>query len=134
MSKPTEQKSLITALGAGFALSLSLAPLAQASENPFGAKFFAAGTQVAAEHSCGAEGKCALGVGIELEQAHSGIGGCGGRVCRPRVDGGGRGGKLQLGEGKGHACTDALHVSGTGLGQPSACLPAYNPLHSQRWW
>jgi uncharacterized low-complexity protein len=32
--------------------------LAQASENPFGAKFFAAGTQVAAEHACGAEGKC----------------------------------------------------------------------------
>ena len=58
MSKPTEQKLLITALGAGFALSLSLAPLAQASENPFGAKFFAAGTQLAAEHSCGAEGKC----------------------------------------------------------------------------
>ncbi len=58
MSKSTEPKSLLTALGAGLALSLSCAPLAQASENPFGAKFFAAGTQVAAEHACGAEGKC----------------------------------------------------------------------------
>ena len=54
MSKSTEPKSLLTALGAGLALSLSCAPLAQASENPFGAKFFAAGTQVAAEHACGA--------------------------------------------------------------------------------
>ena len=58
MSKSTEPKSLLSALGAGLALSLSCAPLAQASENPFGAKFFAAGTQVAAEHACGAEGKC----------------------------------------------------------------------------
>jgi uncharacterized low-complexity protein len=58
MSKSTESKSLLTAMGASLALSLSLAPLAQADENPFGAKFFAAGTQVAAEHSCGAEGKC----------------------------------------------------------------------------
>jgi len=58
MSKSTESKFLLTAMGASLALSLGLAPLAQADENPFGAKLFAAGTPVAAEHACGAEGKC----------------------------------------------------------------------------
>ena len=47
-------------LGAGFAVTLGASPLAAATENPFGAVSFAAGTQVAAEHQCGAgaEGGC----------------------------------------------------------------------------
>lgn len=60
MSKPVEQKALLAILGAGFAVTLGVSPLASATENPFGAVSFAAGTQVAAEHKCGAgaEGGC----------------------------------------------------------------------------
>ena len=60
MSKPVEQKALLAVLGAGFAVTLGVSPLATATENPFGAVSFAAGTQVAAEGKCGAgtEGGC----------------------------------------------------------------------------
>lgn len=60
MTKPAEHKALLAVLGAGFAVTLGVSPLAGAAENPFGAVSFAAGTQVAAEGGCGAgtEGGC----------------------------------------------------------------------------
>ena len=60
MSKPVEHKPLLAVLGAGFAVTLGVSPLAGAAGNPFGAVSFAVGTQVAAEGGCGAgaQGGC----------------------------------------------------------------------------
>ena len=59
MSRTPDQKALLTALGAGFAVSLAVSPLAGATENPFSAETFKAGTQVAAESGCGgSQGGC----------------------------------------------------------------------------
>ncbi len=59
MPRTPDQKALLTALGAGFAVSLTVSPFAGATENPFSAETIKAGTQVAAESSCGAaQGGC----------------------------------------------------------------------------
>jgi uncharacterized low-complexity protein len=62
MQKKTELKTVAAALGAGFAVSLTASPVAQALDNPFAVTQFDAGYMVAAEGGCGgekaAEGAC----------------------------------------------------------------------------
>ena len=62
MQKKTELKTVAAALGAGFAVSLTASPMAQALDNPFAVTQFDAGYRVATEGGCGgnmaAEGGC----------------------------------------------------------------------------
>jgi uncharacterized low-complexity protein len=71
MDKKMQLKPLAAALGTTFAVSLSMAPIANAAENPFAVTAFQNGYMVAGEHEgkCGAgkdaEGKCGAGKGAE---------------------------------------------------------------------
>ena len=62
MQKKSDLKTIAAALGAGFAVSLTASPMAQALDNPFAVTQFDAGYMVAAEGGCGgnmaAEGGC----------------------------------------------------------------------------
>lgn len=70
---------LATAVGAAFVASMSLAPVASASENPFAAQPLSSGYNLAANHAegkCG-EGKCGEGMKKAAKEGKCGEGKCG---------------------------------------------------------
>lgn len=73
MRKQTELFGVFAALGAGFAISLSAVPTAEAADDPFAITWLKAGTQLAAEGSCG--------------NHPAGEGGCGGKAPAPATAG-----------------------------------------------
>ena len=80
MSKKLIQKPLAAAIGAAFVTSLSGAPMANASENPFSATQLSSGYMVADSHmegKCG-EGKCGGKPAAKAMEGKCGEGKCGG--------------------------------------------------------
>ncbi|MBI2782676.1 MAG: hypothetical protein HYX64_01120 [Gammaproteobacteria bacterium] len=84
------KKPIAAAVGAAFLASVTLAPLAQAAENPFHANSLSGGYNLAekamTEGKCG-EGKC----GESMKKAHEGN--CGGEKAKTAAEGKCGGGK-----------------------------------------